>query len=296
MATLPGGGHREGATIQKRMAAEYATARVLAESARLSDATPRILEAICTALGWEYGALWRVDLEAIRPPLRRRLAVARRRVSTSSKRSAARHTFARGVGLPGRVWASGHPAFIADVLHDRNFPRAAVAAREGLHAAFGFPDRAWRRRTRRDGVLQPRDPPSRTRRCSTMLGTIGSQIGQFIERRRAEEELDRFFALSLDLLCIAGFDGYFKRLNPSWARTLGVHRGRALRAAVSRVRAPRGRSRGDVARKPTRSRCGAQALQFDNRFRCRGRLLPLALVERRCRTRRAVSSTRRRAT
>jgi hypothetical protein len=37
-------------------AAEYATARVLAESARLAEATPRILEAICTSLGWEHGA------------------------------------------------------------------------------------------------------------------------------------------------------------------------------------------------------------------------------------------------
>ncbi len=41
------------------------------------------------------------------------------------------------------------------------------------------------------------------------------------ERRRTEEERDRLFNLSIDLLCVAGFDGYLKDLNPAWTRTLG---------------------------------------------------------------------------
>src|SRR5262245_45719339 len=47
------------------------------------------------------------------------------------------------------------------------------------------------------------------------------QLWQDQQRRKAEQELDLFFNISLDLFAVAGFDGYFKRLNPAWESTLG---------------------------------------------------------------------------
>jgi C4-dicarboxylate-specific signal transduction histidine kinase len=80
--------------------------------------------------------------------------------------------------------------FIPDVVHDPDFPRAPVARREGLHAAFGIPILLG------GGVLgvmeffsrEVREPD---RDLINVMATIGSQIGQFIERKQAEDALHR---------------------------------------------------------------------------------------------------------
>ena len=45
----------------RRLHAQYLTARALAESSSLREAAPKVLKAICDSLGFEHGALWRVD-------------------------------------------------------------------------------------------------------------------------------------------------------------------------------------------------------------------------------------------
>src|SRR5262249_24391554 len=95
---------------------------------------------------------------------------------------------ARGVGLPGRAWASESPAWITDVVADANFPRAAIAAQEDLHGAFAFPVRAGEETL---GAIEffLHTPQAPDDDLLSMLMALGSQVGQFLERARVEEAL-----------------------------------------------------------------------------------------------------------
>jgi PAS domain S-box-containing protein len=169
------------------LALQYALTKILSQSTDLFESAKTILQMVCESLEWELGALWKVDAEAqvLRcVDLWHAPSIKVRHFEDLTKRS----FFTKGIGLPGRIWASSKPAWIPDVEEDANFPRASAAIREGLHGAFGFPILIGAEVL---GVIEffsreIREPDDELLR---MVGGIGWQIGQFTKRKRAEEEL-----------------------------------------------------------------------------------------------------------
>ncbi len=250
---------------ERRLTVLYETAHALASSATLSEGVPRTLAAVCQALDWEYGALWDVDRPAnlLRCVATWSLPSLSFEAFVEASRGA---SFAPDVGLPGRVWASGTPAWIPDVLLDTNFPRAKAAARDGLRAAFGFPlvmDGEIR------GVMEffsrqfrPPDPA-----LLELLGAVGSQIGLFMAQRQAQERLDQFFTLSRDLFCIAGSDGRFLRVNPAWTELLGHSEQELVTRPYIEFVHPEDHAATRAA--AARLAAGEPLVSFENRYRAR---------------------------
>jgi signal transduction histidine kinase len=174
---------------ERRLATQYATTAILTRAPTLSEAFPQVLETISKSLDWSLAIHWSVDAdhhvlqcaETWMAPSRTGQALA-----DQSRRM----TFARGVGLPGRIWSSGQSVWIVDVARDSNFPRAPSAAIDGLHGAFGFPivgpgGFLGVMEFFRPEIREPDDA------LLQMFDAVGRQIGQFIERENAQAELER---------------------------------------------------------------------------------------------------------
>ncbi len=86
------------------------------------------------------------------------------------------------------------------------------------------------------------------------------------ERKRLEQERDRFFSQSMDLQCIAGFDGAFKRLNPAWERTLGLSLDELHSSPFIELIHPEDRDR--TVEAFARNLSGKSTVDFENRYRC----------------------------
>ena len=173
---------------EQREKMEHAVTRVLAESETLSEAIPRIVQTICETLSWDCGARWSMDerkkvitcVETWSGPSKavtQFISEVRKLTFQPSKRGLVRH-----------VWVSGAPHWIPDVSREDGFERAQLAAKAGLHGAFAFPILAGNVTL---GVLEFFSSEIRSPDPSLlqMVRVIGSQIGQFMARKQAEENL-----------------------------------------------------------------------------------------------------------
>ncbi|HKX62418.1 MAG TPA: ATP-binding protein, partial [Verrucomicrobiae bacterium] len=174
---------------EQRLTLQYKVARILAESESLAAAAPRMLEEVARALNWAAGVVWK--LEPGSDVMRCAETWVEAGLEIPATLAATRElVITPDTEFPGRVWVAGAPACIPNVAAERDLPRMLTASREGLRGAFSLPIRAGSEIL---GVLEffSRRTEVAERELLQALDALGSQMGMFMVRRRAEESLEQ---------------------------------------------------------------------------------------------------------
>jgi two-component system sensor histidine kinase/response regulator len=159
-----------------------------------------------------------------------------------------------------------NPALIMDMVHPDD--RAAFDESIAASARTLLPWRWEGREIVQPGTIKWFHGASRPERQPSGDILWDGLLMDVTARKQAEEERDRFFILSLDMLCIAGFDGYFKDLNPAWEKTLGFTKEELLAKPFLEFVHPEDRASTIVAAEKL-SVTGTDIVSFDNRYLCK---------------------------
>lgn len=175
------------AQVGRRLAIQYEVIHALAESTGASQASARVLQAICEVSGAGVGMLWIFDRDLEQLAVENVWQTEKKPARNLARLSRAL-CLSPGEGLPGEVYLSNKPLWIPEIGEHVGFPRQEAALKDRLRSALLFPIRSEGRVT---GVIEcfSREVHEPTVDLVEMLDALGNQIGSFIEHKYAEDLL-----------------------------------------------------------------------------------------------------------
>ncbi len=172
---------------EKFRRAQLEVGLILSAAETLTEAGPQVLKTACETTGWDLAMIWLVDRQGL---VLQREAIWQSPCLTGVEVLGVldETAWSSDRALPERVWKTGKPAWVSDVIHEVHAPESPAAAKAGFRAAFGVPIGNG---NKIDGVLtfwsQTPQKPDRAR--TELITAIGVKIGQFLERQRQDERL-----------------------------------------------------------------------------------------------------------
>lgn len=178
---------------EERVKAQHTITRILAGAESLAEAAPNILQVLLESLQLDAGEFWIPDAGRERLELwswRLRRPSASLEAYVTARRA---QRWAPGAGLPGKSWAEHRPILLSNLGQRTEFLQHEVAAQAGLCSAVAFPVESSGSFFGALELLGTREVELDLG-LANMLTAVGSEIGQFAQRRSAEEALRRFAA------------------------------------------------------------------------------------------------------
>ncbi len=208
--------------LKNHLDTQYSIVNILAEFPPIKEAFMKIILTVCEYQKWDIGIVWTYDQQS---KILRCSGVWHVPSCNPCEflEITKQITFKPGVGLPGRVCKSGKPSWISDVTSDTNFPRAAIAEKEGLRGTFGFPIKC---KGEILGVIEffSREIRQPDGELLTMMDAIGGQIGQFLKKHQIEEhasKLSRVVEDGTSAIMITDITGKIEYVNHRFSELTG---------------------------------------------------------------------------
>ncbi len=175
---------------EARLALEHSITRTVAHSDSLETAAPEILRSFCEHINASLSAFWILNKTGSELACAYIETCGTSEAIARFKEKSFELRFPRGLGLPGHVWELNRPVILRDDYKGEKFPREELARAAGFTQVVGLPitiaDDFY-------GVIEfySETTLSDETKAINMLEVIGSEIGQFVHRKRIEGERER---------------------------------------------------------------------------------------------------------
>ena len=184
--------------IQARLSLEYTITREIAVAESVTAACPAILKAFCTYLGADLSSFWLLSEDSQTVDCAYIESAKKSAAIDLFVRSPLNGKFEKGAGIPGAVWEKNAPMWISLSGGDDRYPRAQLAAVAGFTNAVGIP---FRMGAEFLGMMEffASHPIEQEPEVLRMFEVLGSEIGQFIRRKRVEAEKENLLRQEMTL-------------------------------------------------------------------------------------------------
>ncbi|MFA9213693.1 MAG: PAS domain S-box protein [Candidatus Methylacidiphilales bacterium] len=195
----------------------YSIIKIMNENDLLNTSFQSILEIICKHLGFSYAEAWSINFDKTRMLYRTNWKTNEQMNVMLQYGNLNEVLF--GSGIAGITWKEKQNLIWND-LQKSPLNRKQYALQAGLESAIGLPI-FFNGEIITILALFSENKLIDDQINASLLNTISYQLGTYIQKHKTEDELNKFFNLSPDLMCIVGFDGYFKKTNHAVSKLLG---------------------------------------------------------------------------
>jgi len=179
------------------------------------------------------------------------------------KESKKQNSFKKGEGLPGQIWEKKSDLFWGNVDKRKTFIRRDAAKKAGVKTVYGFP--ILDNNEVLGGIIfGVKNHAKQESYYSVLSNEVSIVLALELRRKRLENELKLIFNSAPDIICIAGFDGYYKKINPAMSDLLGYSEEEILNTPIVEFTHPNDRAKTEEEIKNLIKQKGR--LSFENRY------------------------------